>query len=219
MTAHPAAFSKAVLEVIGEEVYELVAGHGFQRVLDPMAGIGKIHELAYPGVVATVGVEIEPEWAAEHPDTIVANACSLPFEDAAFDVIAVSPCYGNRMADSHLARDLSKRHTYTHVLGRTLHADNTGKMQWGPGYQFMHRKIWAESLRVLRPGGTFILNTSNHIRAGEEQHVTEWHHATLDSLGLQRRNVFSIPTPRLRHGENHQLRVDHETVACFMKER
>lgn len=215
---HPSAFSKAVLELIGEEVYELVAAYGFQRVLDPLAGIGRVHELAQPGCVGTVGVELEPEWAHEHPDTIVANACSLPFDAASFDVLVTSPAYGNRMADSHTARDKSTRHTYTHVLGRKLHEDNTGQMQWGHEYRVMHRIIWKECYRVLRPGGTFLLNTSNHIRRGEEQHVTEWHHATFDSLGLQREAVFNIPTPRLRHGENHQLRVDHETVARFKKE-
>lgn len=217
MRQHPSAFSKAVLEVIGEEVYDRVALYGFQRLLDPLAGIGRIHELDQLGCVATIGVEIEPEWAREHPNTIVANALALPFGDETFDVIATSPAYGNRMADHHQAKDSSKRHTYTHVLGRTLHTDNTGKVQWGDEYRRMHQRIWYECRRVLRPGGSFILNTSDHIRGGEIQHVTAWHHATLHSLGFTSEVTYNIPTPRLRHGENHQLRVDHETVAHFKK--
>ena len=67
---HPARFSDAVLDRIGTMLDEYQVNG---VVLDPFAGTGKIHRLATP-TRRTVGVEIEPEWAATHPGTIVGNA-------------------------------------------------------------------------------------------------------------------------------------------------
>jgi tRNA G10 N-methylase Trm11 len=94
---------------------------GYERVLDPFAGTGRIHELEN----WTVGVEIEPEWATMRDGTIVANALNLPFRDASFDAVVTSPTYGNRLADHHDARDSSRRHSYKHDLGRDLHSENS----------------------------------------------------------------------------------------------
>lgn len=75
------------------------------RVIDPFAGVGRIHDL--PRRIAdTVGVELEPEWAACRARTVQGDAtCLLDSWVASFDVLASSPCYGNRLADSHEARD------------------------------------------------------------------------------------------------------------------
>lgn len=96
------------------------------RVLDPFAGVGGIHQLADPtskglGIlhaqgritasryVRTTGVELEPAWAAAHPDTIVGNVLHLSaIAVEPFDALVTSPCYGNRMADAHEAKDLAK---------------------------------------------------------------------------------------------------------------
>jgi hypothetical protein len=50
-----------------------------------IAGTGVIHELPNE----TIGVEIEPEWASMHPDTIVGDATRLPFPAESFDAVRV----------------------------------------------------------------------------------------------------------------------------------
>lgn len=96
---HPAPFSDAILPIVESM---LVPG---STVLDPFAGTGRIHELT---TVNTFGVELEPEWASYHPDTIVANSLHLPYADGTFDAGATSPCYGNRMADAHNAQEVCR---------------------------------------------------------------------------------------------------------------
>lgn len=98
---HPAKFSAP----ISERLAELLAAEAERRgrplvVLDPFAGIGRIHRLPTAIEHATVGVELEPEWAIAG-GSIPGDATALPFRSGAFDAIATSPCYGNRMADTY----------------------------------------------------------------------------------------------------------------------
>lgn len=103
---HPARFSRAVLSELRSMLTCEVERVGRVRVIDPFAGVGLVHELADERV-ETIGVEIQPEWAAAHPDTTCANVLDFArsWEREAFDVLLTSPAYGNRMADSHDARD------------------------------------------------------------------------------------------------------------------
>jgi tRNA G10 N-methylase Trm11 len=185
------------------------------KVLDPFAGTGGIHKLS---ARQTVGVELEPEWANQHPNTIIGNALNLPFPDASFDAIATSPTYGNRMADHHDAKEGSTRHTYKHTLGRNLTDTNSGAMQWGNTYRQFHRKAWAEAIRVLKPGGRLVLNISDHIRKGQPQGVNLWHVAALCELGLTFHEAVPIETKRQRHGANAHLRVGNEWIITFTKD-
>lgn len=204
MKPHPARFNDLVLE---EMAYWLPEG---ALVLDPFSGVGRLKEIKK---LETVRVEIEPDWA----DHIVGDALQLPFRDAVFDAVATSPCYGNRMADHHNARDPSKRHTYKHYLGHDPHPRSAAVLQWGEKYRLFHRVAWREAVRVLRPEGTFLLNSSDHIRKGKVMHVTQFHIDTLVRLGLQRERTVLIGTGRLRHGQNHEARVDYETVTILRK--
>lgn len=114
---HPAVYSKPLLPIFAEIIVEhLRSKHRGVRVLDPFAGVGTIHELqtlcSLPGppgasmLVETVGVELMPAWAQAHDQTIVGDATDLPAEwTGTFDAVVTSPCYGNRMADHHEARD------------------------------------------------------------------------------------------------------------------
>lgn len=105
-TSHPAKFPNYVLARVELFVRAEARALGRPaRVLDPFAGVGRIHDLPRR-YAETTGVEIEPEWAACRERTIHGDATALPEEWAGrFDVVATSPCYGNRIADHHEARD------------------------------------------------------------------------------------------------------------------
>ena len=218
---HPAPYSRPILEVVDR--HHLLPDVGI--VLDPMAGIGLIHRLATP-TRRTVGIEIEPEWAAAHPDTLVGNALRLPFGRHAFDAVMVSPCYGNRLADHHKAADGSVRRSYTHDLQATtgdperrLHADNSGTLRATKDeYWLFHARAWAEVHHVLRPGGRFVLNVSDHISRGVVVPVVERHTDLVLLSGFTLVKEFRVPTRRLRYGANNQLRVPTESVLVFDRE-
>lgn len=208
--SHPARYSTGMVEVFAA----LLNANGCPtgHVLDPFAGTGRIHQLREHGEWITVGNELEPEWAAMHPDTIPGDARDLPFEDSMFSAIVTSPTYGNRLADSHNASDPEKRRSYTHDLGRTLTEGNSGAMHWGPEYRAFHAEAWIEALRVLRSGGLFVLNIKDHIRDGERQRVTGWHIGCLEDLGLTTLDVLPIETPSLRAGANAEARCTEIVV-------
>ncbi len=190
-------------------------------ILDPFAGTGGVHRLASEKY-RTIGVEIEAPWADTHIMTIQGDALALPFGDHSFDCVITSPVYGNRFSDHHKARDGSLRRSYTHDLQRMtgdperkLHPNNSGTLQWGDSYRDFHERAWTEVLRVLKPGAFFVLNSSDHIRNGEVQPVTDWHFSTASRLGFEIIDCIEVPTPRMRNGANSAARVDHETVACL----
>lgn len=209
---HPAKFTDSILSVIQEYLEP-----GW-RVLDPFAGTGRVHRLSeclfLPGL-ETWGVELEPEWARMHPRTVQGNALALPFRTGSFDAVCTSPTYANRLADHHNARDDSRRLTYKHALGRDPHPDSSCTLQWGAAYRLFHRRAWSRVFDVLKPGGRFVLNVSDHIRAGEPQRVPEWHLATCRLYGFALVDDREVETPRMRFGENADARIDHERVLVF----
>jgi DNA methylase len=206
-----------------EELRSVVAvlmqqyGHRPVRILDPMAGVGGVHQLRIPGDVATTGLEIEPEWAAQHRGTIEGDATDMPFGNESFEMIVTSPPYGNRMADQFVSKDGTERVTYYHYLGRRLHENSSAGMQFGPAYCKTMRDILVESKRVLVPDGVFVLNISDFIRAGEIVPVVQFY---LDEMFRLQYKVIAdkaIPTPRMRYGANHRVRVESERVIVFRK--
>lgn len=211
---HPAKFSVGVLTAISSRL----PNHEDYRILDPFAGIGGIFDLHLIGFRGSiVGVEIEPEWASNNPAIIVGNALSLDFPDEYFDAIVTSPVYGNRMSDHHDAKDDSKRNTYRHTLGRELHPDNSGRLQWGEKYREFHKRAWAESVRVLKPGGMFLLNIKDHIRNNKRQEVSLWHQSCLTDLGLSSLGVDKVLAAGNGFGQNGRSRVPYEYVMRFRK--
>jgi tRNA G10 N-methylase Trm11 len=216
---HPAKFSTPILDVV-KRLLDLHLPEG-GLILDPFAGTGGVHQLTSENC-RTIGVEIEAPWAHIHAMTIQGDALALPFGDHSFDCVVTSPVYGNRFSDHHKARDGSLRRSYTHDLqrmtgdpDRALHTNNSGTLQWGPGYRDFHERAWRESQRVLKKGAIFILNLSDHIRNSEVQPVTDWHLSTVISLGFDLIDHIEVRTPRMRNGANSAARVAHETVACL----
>jgi SAM-dependent methyltransferase len=227
---HPAPYSQAILRFIAN--HQILPDTGV--VLDPMAGIGRVHDLAQAGR-ETIGIEIEPEWAACHPHTRVGNALALPFEDESIDAVMVSPVFGNRMSDSHMAKDGSHRRSYTHDLRRMtgdetrlLDPANSGTLYcWQPAYWRFHDAAWQEVYRVLRPydpltrSGTFVLNVSDCYRTHRGQRrrepVVETHRSICESIGFTLIARHEIVTPRMRRGANHESRAEAEVLLIFAR--
>jgi tRNA G10 N-methylase Trm11 len=210
---HPAKYSAPIMDLLTGLLADTDRYPG--TILDPFAGTGRIHQL---GRDDTHGLELEPEWADLHPRTYVGDATNTGIAAGAIGTICTSPAYGNRMADQYAGDPSnSRRHTYRIALGRPLTEGNGGALQWGPAYREMHRTVWIEAHRVLRPDGRLILNISDHIRAGKRVDVTEWHTATLRDIGFSRQEYHRVETARQRHGANGAARVDHEAVVVFQK--
>lgn len=244
---HPAVFSPNCLAAIRAHVTAEQARLGQRpKVIDPFAGTGAIHTLEDVDNVAwTVGVELEPEWSCAHERTVCGDARNLipQFGVGGFDIVATSPCYGNRMADIYDGRgacracagtgfqpksvgcvrcngtgqDMSRRSTYRIALGRLPTEGSSAAMQWGDAYRGLHEVVIGQMLAVLKPGGLALVNMSNHIRQGQVQPVVDWWVVTMIEAGFLLDVVERIPTRRYRFGANHGARVDGERLLVMRK--
>ncbi len=209
---HPARFSAALLPTMAQY---LRAGW---LVLDPFAGVGGLARLGITGARFVLNeIECNVIAHAQGKCRVAGNALNLPFAAETFDAVVTSPTYGNRMADHHRARDASRRNTYYHAFGCAMHEDNTGLLQFGAAYRERHAQAWGEVTRVLKRGGLFVLNVSDHIRDGRRVYVSKWHLETVCGMGLTLRAGHSIKTPRNRYGANGHLRCAAEYVFVFVK--
>lgn len=214
---HPAKYSDSILTTLAELLDNEILPARVINVLDPMAGVGRIHELRTERI-ETFSVELEAEWVgAPSVWRTQGDATALQWASNSFDVVMTSPCYGNRMADHHEAKDDSKRMTYKHLLGRDLSPNSGAALQWSHPYRELHSTILAEMVRVLRPEGLMVVNMSNHIRKGEVQHVVEWWVEKMCRMGLLMERIIPVETPRLGFGANGNVRVPYEHVIAMRK--
>ena len=207
---HPARFSVEVLELLAHLLGPL-ADRG--PVLDPMAGVGRIGRLG----LSTVCGELQLKWARCCPlPAYVGDAARMPFRANTFWLLASSPTYGSRMADRY-AGDGTRRYTYTISHGSPLHPENTGGMQWGATYRTKNSLILWDCYRVLKPGGIFVLNVSDHYRQHRRQWVTKWWLREVVATGFLVRRGFRVYTSRMRNGANAEARVPYEMVYVLQK--
>lgn len=156
-------------------------------------------------------------------------------------------CYGNRMADTYDgSRDRcttckgdgealvddeivecpgcggsglmrSKRYTYRIALGHDLTDGSAAGLQWGHDYRELHRAVWREANRVLKPRGLLMLNISDHIRNGDPQGVDIWHASVLGELGFRLLEQRPIRTQRSKNGANRDARALCEWLLVFRR--
>jgi hypothetical protein len=216
---HPAKYSEPIIASLARLIgtYANHAGRPV-KVLDPFAGTGRIHRLASPRI-RTVGVEIEPEWASMHPDTICADSIAWMRARASrggsgrFDVVATSPCYGNRFADHHNAQDGSSRRSYAHDLGRMPTDGAASVLPWGPRYWDFHAIAYRAIHSIVIPGGRFLLNVSDFVSKGELIHAVEWHFGAAAGAGFTMvGRPRWIETRRHGHGANRDARATAEAI-------
>lgn len=176
---HPAKFSIEVLEAL-----DLIVPTGVP-ILDPYAGVGYIHRLVGRD---TWGLELEPEWATVHPRTVVGNALHLPWRSSSWWWVVTSCTYGNRMADSHDARERCKPCAgkgYIEVMEDPDAADAVpdGRQECekceGRGFRSYVRLTYTHRLRAStgNPDRTLHPDNSGTLQWGEAyrtHHVQSW---------------------------------------------
>lgn len=214
---HPCTYSKQLFPVLREQLA------GARRVLDPFAGIGTYHKLLPEGAHG-VGVEIEPEWAAQHPNTTHGDSHHLVamFGIDSFDHVVSSPVYPNGCADNFRPADTSRRYTYRAALGgRPLTDGSTAGVGRGLNrkHNTLHTAIAHQVALVLQPDGKLIWNVKDVIVAGKVVPVVAWWETLWAGLGLRPIGRVDVPCPGIRHGTNSAARVDTEAVLIYRKPR
>lgn len=179
---HPAKWSAAVLDVLTELVEaEAEALDRRLRVLDPFAGVGRqrlADRLGTAAVTEVVGVELQPEWSALAGDelTVLGDATDLPVAwGGVFDVVATSPCYGNRMADHHDAADPCKTCNGHGYVYSQVHPNGPSTCSTCKGTRLSWRNTYAHSLR--RQDGDLVPGSAAGMQWG-------WQYRELHTLAI-----------------------------------
>lgn len=243
---HPAKFSQAVLDALdlivptGARVLDPFGGVGYIHRLEDRETVSLDLEpewaMAWPGATSIQGNALTlpfPDgsfwWVvtsctygnrmADHHDAQERCKACRGTGDEVIELDGESVTFGDRPCpkcdgQGHRAY---KRLTYRHQIGHELHAENTGRRQWGETYQSLHVESWAEVWRVLAPGGRFVLNVKNHWRDWTLQRVFEWHLTHLLQNGFALESLDVIETPGMGFGENRDAREPFEFLAVLIR--
>lgn len=214
---HHTRYNPKIIEAIEQRIGES------KMILDPMAGtLERLSCLEKPGrgYHLVWGVEYEQPWVEgyPHPRLIQGDARKLPFEDEFFDVIVVSPSYGNRDSDrTGEWWDNADRKTYAGALGRNV-SEGSLCVPFGEEYRIGHALAWCEAVRVLKPNGLFVINLKNFIAKGVIVRMSQFHRDALRMLGLEELDDTSIPTRGRPSGENADVRAeDTEKIYIYTR--
>lgn len=204
---HPATFPVKAQQMMADIAKQL----GITDVLDIFGGIGKIggmKKYGYEGRISTN--EIEPNWGGRPTKevqkengvdlTTIGDSRKLKNKSNSVEAIFTSPTYGNTMA----LKSPSKKDSYQAFAGGKLDEGNTGGEVWGPRYEELHKDIYKEAFRVVKPGGYFVLNMKDKPVSAVNQKnnwipkkgstvtvedgvmkATDWHIKSLEAVGFK----------------------------------
>lgn len=216
---HPATYSTRFYPIFAE-----IASHfGAKSVIDPMAGIGNIGQIKDHGWTGRIiANELEPEWTALHTKngvdkSITGDARNLStVKSNSVDMGIMSPPYANRLADKRNKGKL-RILTYTNSLGRKLSEGNAGGMHWGEAYRNLHREVYKELGRVVRPGGHAVINVKDFIKSGKAVPVVDFHIKAMEEAGFVLLENRKVPVPGLIQGGVNRPKVPYENILVFKK--
>lgn len=236
---HPIA--QAVVNALADRKVE----GGTFYMIDPCAGLGwRLSEIAdhvglmwmseaatmntYPRKLEWRGMEIEPAYVDQaHPNVARGDSSvMIDWLSNSWDVGVTSPTYGNGMNDYFEAKDASRRNTYIHRIREfipdyRLSVNNTARYSYRGGskkwakYLDLHRRIYGQMARVLKPGAPFIVNTKGFISGREMVDLTNVHDELLRENGFRTGVRKRVVTPGLAQGSNWEAREVYESVVTY----
>lgn len=228
--AHPCPWTIEVLDEVARELNLEAERLGLPRlaVIDPCAGTGErvFNHPTYQEHVY-IGLELEESFIAA-PWVQHGNARHIPYGAGSFDAYATSFVFPNGMCDSFISSeaDDSYRMTYSHKARKNrgdrtyvLHADHAGRYSWARGskkaeqrWKELHVDFIREGIRVLKPGGLFIVEMKDHWAGDELVPVAAWLIDRFVELGCTLEGVTRIPVRGNRKGSNREIREEHTNL-------
>ena len=245
---HPATYTKNIIKLMSDIAKEL----GATDILDIFGGVGKIGRIKDYGFKGNVRTnELQPKWGGKDTikenqknkvdSTTIGDSRKLDVPDESVGAIFTSPTYGNRMGTT----SPSKTDHYQAFAGGKLEKGNTGGMVWGPEYERLHKEIYNEAFRVVKPGGFFVLNMKDMPvgakdlknrwipKQGSEVEVlrneklgkdvmraTDWHVKTLEDAGFKVIDKYEVPESKQSVGTQsfgRKFTVGYEDVVVMGK--